>query len=64
MNNTEQLAKRILKKLQSRPYWIQIDSLERLLNPEQPTEFIDAYWKTFFERCLTESNMNGTEIRG
>jgi tetratricopeptide (TPR) repeat protein/DNA-binding Xre family transcriptional regulator len=56
-NNPEQLAKRILKKLQSHSYWIQMDSLERLLNPEQPTEFTDPYWKTFFERCLTEPNV-------
>lgn len=56
-NNPEQLAKRLLQKLQSHPYWIQIDSLERLLKPEQPTEFIDAYWATFLQRCLTESNV-------
>lgn len=56
-NNPEQLAKRLLQKLQSHPYWIQMDSLERLLNPAQPTEFVDAYWATFLQRCLTESDV-------
>lgn len=56
-NNPDRLAKRLLQKLQSHPYWIQIDSLERLLNPEKPTEFVDAYWATFLQRCLTESNV-------
>jgi hypothetical protein len=52
-NNPEQLAKRLLQKLKSHPYWIQIDSLERLLNPEQPTRFFDTYWVTFLRSCLT-----------
>jgi Tetratricopeptide repeat/NB-ARC domain len=56
-NNPDRLAKRLLQKLQSHPYWIQMDSLERLLNPEQPTEFVDAYWATFFQRFLTDSNV-------
>jgi len=56
-NNPDQLAKRLLQKLQSYSYWIQMDSLERLLNPEQPTEFVDAYWATFLQRCLTESDV-------
>jgi hypothetical protein len=56
-NNPDRLAKRLLQKLQSHPYWIQMDSLERLLNPEQPTEFVDAYWATFIQRFLTESNV-------
>jgi len=55
-NHPEQLAKRLLQKLQSCPYWIQLDSLERLLNPEQPTEFVDTYWAIFLQRCLTEQN--------
>jgi tetratricopeptide (TPR) repeat protein/DNA-binding Xre family transcriptional regulator len=55
-NNPEQVAKRLLQKLKSHFYWIQLDSLERLLNPEQPTEFSDPYWITFLQRCLTESN--------
>ena len=56
-NNPKQVAKRLLQKLQSRFYWIQLDSLERLLNPEQPTEFVDPYWATFLQCCLTESNV-------
>lgn len=56
-NNPDRLVKRLLQKLQSHPYWIQMDSLERLLNPEQPTEFVDAYWATFFQRFLTDSNV-------
>jgi hypothetical protein len=42
-----------LKKLKSHPYWIQIDSLERLLNPEQPTGFFDTDWVTFLRSYLT-----------
>lgn len=56
-NNPEQLAKRLLQKLQFHPYWIQMDSLERLLKPEQPTNFIDPYWVIFLQRCLTDSNI-------
>ncbi len=55
-NNPEQVAKKLLQKLQAHPYWIQIDALERLLNPEKPTEFVDAYWAVFLRCCLTESN--------
>ena len=56
-NNPERLAKRLLQKLQSHSYWIQMDSLERLLNPEQPNQFVDAYWATFLQRFLTDSNV-------
>ncbi|MCC3473502.1 MAG: tetratricopeptide repeat protein [Microcoleus sp. PH2017_15_JOR_U_A] len=56
-NNPDRLAKRLLQKLQSHSYWIQIDSLERLLNPEQPNEFVDTYWATFLQRFLTESGL-------
>jgi tetratricopeptide (TPR) repeat protein len=56
-NSPDRLAKRLLQKLQSHPYWIQMDSLERLLSSEQPTKFVDPYWATFFQRCLTESNI-------
>ncbi|MEG4862162.1 MULTISPECIES: tetratricopeptide repeat protein [unclassified Microcoleus] len=56
-NNPDRLAKRLLQKLQSHSYWIQMDSLERLLNPEQPTEFVDAYWANFLQRFLTHSNV-------
>jgi tetratricopeptide (TPR) repeat protein len=54
-NNPDQLAKRLLQKLQSNPYWIQLDALERLLNPEQTTELVDPYWVTFLQRCLTDA---------
>ena len=56
-NNPDLLAKRLLQKLQSHPYWIQMDSLERLLNPEQPNQFVDAYSTTFLQRFLTDSNV-------
>jgi tetratricopeptide (TPR) repeat protein len=56
LNNADLLAKRLLQKLQTQPYWIQLDSLERLLKPNEPTEFADAYWVTFLRRCLTETN--------
>jgi tetratricopeptide (TPR) repeat protein len=56
LNNADLLAKRLLQKLQAQPYWIQLDSLERLLKPNEPTEFADAYWVTFLRRCLTETN--------
>ncbi len=56
LNNPKWLADRLVQKLQARPYWIQIDALERLLSPEQPTKFIDDYWITFFRDCLTEEN--------
>jgi len=53
-NNPDQLARRLLQKLQSHPYWIQLDALERLLKPEHSTEFVDPYWATFLQLCLTE----------
>jgi len=56
-NNPDLLAKRLMQKLQAHPYWIQLDALERLLSPEQPTEFRDVYWTTFLQRCLTETNL-------
>ncbi len=56
-NNPEQIAQRLIQKLKSSSYWIQMDSLERLLNPDQPTEFVDAYWAVFLQRCLTESDL-------
>jgi tetratricopeptide (TPR) repeat protein len=54
-NNSEQVARRLLQRLQSHRYWIQIDALERLFKVEHPTEFVDAYWVTFLQRCLTNS---------
>jgi tetratricopeptide (TPR) repeat protein len=56
-NNPEQLARRLLQKLKSHPYWIQIDSLERLLNSEQPTGFVDPYWVNFLRSFLTDSGV-------
>jgi tetratricopeptide (TPR) repeat protein len=53
-NDPKRLTDRLIRKLQSSCYWVQLDSLERLLNPEQGTEFADAHWVTFFQRCLTE----------
>ncbi|HEY9797173.1 MAG TPA: tetratricopeptide repeat protein, partial [Leptolyngbyaceae cyanobacterium] len=51
-NDPKWLSDRLLKKLQAHPYWIQLDSVERLLNPEN-TAFSDEYWVTFLQRCLT-----------
>jgi tetratricopeptide (TPR) repeat protein len=53
-NDPKRLTDRLIRKLQSSFYWVQLDSLERLLNPEQGTEFADAHWVTFLQRCLTE----------
>jgi tetratricopeptide (TPR) repeat protein len=55
-NDPKRLCDRLLRKLQNNHYWVQLDSLERLINPDQPTEFLDSYWATFFRRCLTEAN--------
>lgn len=54
-NDPKRLTERLIRKLQIHHYWIQLDSLERLLNP---TEFADSYWLTFLQRCLTESNFS------
>jgi tetratricopeptide (TPR) repeat protein len=56
-NNPDLLAKRLLQKLRSHHYWLQLDSLERLLDSEQTNEFIDPYWATFLQRCLTDFNI-------
>ena len=57
-NDPKRLMERLLRKLKVSRYWIQVDSLERLLNSEQPTEteFADHHWVTFFQHCLTEPN--------
>ncbi|MEM7712368.1 MAG: tetratricopeptide repeat protein [Cyanobacteria bacterium P01_A01_bin.68] len=57
-NDPKRLMERLLRKLKVSRYWVQIDSLERLLNPEQPTEteFADNYWVIFLQRCLMEPN--------
>jgi tetratricopeptide (TPR) repeat protein len=53
-NDPKWLSDRLLKKLQTHPYWIQLDSVERLLNPEN-TAFSDEFWVTFLQRCLTHA---------
>lgn len=57
-NDPERLIERLLQKLKNSRYWLQVDSLERLFNSEQPTEteFSDHHWFTFLKHCLTESN--------
>jgi tetratricopeptide (TPR) repeat protein len=55
-NDPKRLTERLLRKLQANFYWIQLDSLERLLNPEQQTEFADDHWIMFLQRCLMEPN--------
>jgi tetratricopeptide (TPR) repeat protein len=56
-NDPDQIAQKLVQKLKSRSYWIQIDSLERLLHSEQPIEFFDPYWKTFIQCYLTEPDL-------
>jgi tetratricopeptide (TPR) repeat protein len=53
-NDPKRLTDHLIRKLQSRCYWVQLDSLERLLNPEVGTDFADAHWVTFLQRCMTE----------
>ena len=55
-NDPKRLTDRLVRKLQSSFYWVQLDSLERLLNPEQGSAFADTYWVTFLQRCLTEQD--------
>lgn len=57
-NDPKQLMERLIRKLNVSRYWLQVDSLERLLSAEQPTEteFSDRHWGTFLQRCLTEPN--------
>ncbi len=55
-NDPKRLTDRLIRKFQSSFYWVQLDSLERLLNPEQGTEFLDPHWVTFLQRCLTEAD--------
>lgn len=54
-NDPERLMQRLVDKLNVNSFWIQIDALECLLNSQQPTEFLNPYWLTFFQRCLTET---------
>jgi tetratricopeptide (TPR) repeat protein len=55
-NDPKRLTDRLIRKLQANFYWVQLDSLERLLNPEQGTEFLDPNWVTFLQLCLTEAD--------
>jgi tetratricopeptide (TPR) repeat protein len=59
-NDPKRLMERLLRKLKASQYWLQVDSLERLFNSGRPTEteFIDNYWVTFFQCCLTEPNFS------
>ena len=58
-NDPARLIAKLLHKLQANNYWIQIDSLERLFNPEQDQEtaFIDRHWVNFFKGCLTAPSL-------
>ena len=58
-NDPTRLIARLLHKLQANNYWIQIDSLERLFNPEQDREtaFIDGHWVNFLKGCLTAPSL-------
>jgi tetratricopeptide (TPR) repeat protein len=53
-NAPQRLSDRLLQKLQHKPYWIQLDALERLLSKES-AEFVDSHWLSFFQRCLNSS---------
>jgi tetratricopeptide (TPR) repeat protein len=57
-NDPKRLSERLVRKLQTHPYWIQLDSLERLLNSKgsTSTEFADNHWALFFRHCMTAQN--------
>ncbi|MBD2325837.1 tetratricopeptide repeat protein [Alkalinema sp. FACHB-956] len=57
-NDPKRLIERLLRKLKVSRYWLQVDSLERLLSSEKltETEFVDRHWVTFLQQCLTEPN--------
>ena len=55
MNDPKRLSDRLLKKLQSSFYWLQIDALEKLISAN---EFIDSYWLTFLESCLNTNHFS------
>lgn len=55
-NNAQWMCDRLLLKLESNPYWLQIDALEKLLNPEKSNDFDDNYWLSFLQQCLTRPN--------
>ena len=52
LNDPKRLSDRLLHKLQTHPYWIQLDALERLFHADSATEFADAHWLAFLQRCL------------
>ncbi|WP_103670914.1 hypothetical protein [Pseudanabaena sp. BC1403] len=56
-NDPKRLINRLLQKLKVNRYWIQLDSLERLLDCEQPDEFVDSHWLIFLQRYLAEPNL-------
>jgi tetratricopeptide (TPR) repeat protein len=53
MNDEKWLSNHLLTKLQSNSYWLQIDSIENLI---ESNEFIENYWFNFFNKCLTVNN--------
>jgi tetratricopeptide (TPR) repeat protein len=55
-NTPKILIKKLIEKLQANYYWIQLNSIEKLLNPNNLTEFEDCHWGEFFQKCLTEAN--------
>ncbi len=55
MNDPKWLSDRLLQKLQSSFYWLQIDALEKLISAN---EFIDSYWLTFLESCLNTNHFS------
>lgn len=50
-NDSKRLTERLLRKLQTNRYWIQLDGMEELLEKET-SEFPNDDWRIFFERCL------------
>ena len=55
MNDPKRLSNRLLQKLQSSFYWLQIDAVEKLI---EANEFIDSYWLTFLESCLNTNHFS------
>jgi tetratricopeptide (TPR) repeat protein len=55
MNDPKRLSDRLLQKLQSSFYWLQIDALEKLISAN---EFIDSYWLIFLESCLNTNHFS------
>jgi tetratricopeptide (TPR) repeat protein/transcriptional regulator with XRE-family HTH domain len=55
-NDPKRLTDRLIRKLQSSFYWVQLDSLERLLSSKVGNNFADSHWVIFFQRCLSEQS--------